>query len=64
MEGKARDRPIKWTLPAAACNSSMEQLGEKFGGLETKGVASLGAKATVARTGEVKSLTTPPPPLL
>lgn len=59
MEGKARDRPIK--LPAATCSSLMEQLGENFGGLETKGVASLGAKATVVRTGGVKLL---PPPLL
>lgn len=42
----------------------MEHLGEKFGGLEIKGATSPGAKAIMARTGAVKLLTIPSPPLL
>lgn len=45
------DELIKWKLPAAASSPLMEQLGEKFGGLEIKVVASLGAGALVAGTG-------------
>lgn len=38
------DKPIEWKISTAVRSPSMEQLGEKFGGLAIKGAMSPGTK--------------------
>lgn len=61
------DDPAEWKILIASHSPSMEQLREKFGGMEIHAAATQGAAAATISPGAVKTptvLETPSPPML